>query len=207
MDLSTMQKPRYLRNIIPILLFIACSVQAQGQRIYTLYNSNQYADIEKMLNEGQIVEQEWKIFCEILFIEDLDSALKGYISLYKSITDPQLKKLIIDRMSQYYYARGLYDSAERLLHDEEFRKTLFSMSIEKISFGVQLGAFSTQENAVQGKNKYSSKLDDIRIIKKSSSGKILFVVVTGQFDTKQKANEYLQRIKEEFGFKGIIIQY
>ena len=133
--------------------------------------------------------------------------MKEYISLYNLSADPQLKKLIIDRISQYYYAKGLYDSAERLLHDEEFRKTLFSMSIEKISFGVQLGAFSTQENALKGKDKYSGKLDDIKIIKKSSSGKILFVVVAGQFDTKQKATQYMQRIKEEHGFKGIIIQY
>lgn len=202
-----MQKPRFLRKLIPVFLLIACSVQAQGQRIYNLYTTDQYAEIEKMLVEGQIVEQEWKKFCEVLFIEDLDTVLNEYISLYNLSADPQLKKLVVDRISQYYYAKGLYNSAERLLHEEEFRKTLFSMSIEKISFGVQLGAFSTQENAVKGKDKYSGKLDDIKIIKKSSSGKILFVVVAGRFDTQQKAKQYLQRIKEEHGFKGIIIQY
>ena len=119
MDLSAMQKPRFLRKLIPILLLIACSVQAQGQRIYNLYTSDQYAEIEKMLVEGQIVEQDWKKFCETLFIEDLDTAMKEYISLYNSSIEPQLQRLVIDRISQYYYAKGLYDSAERLLHDEE----------------------------------------------------------------------------------------
>ena len=207
MGLPAMQESRFFRRLIPVLLIIACSVQAQGHRIYDLYTSNQYAEIEKMLNEGKIYEQDWKQFCQILFIEDLDTALKKYISLYNSSTDQQLNKLVIDRVSQYYYAKGLYDSAERILHDEEFRRKLFSMSIEKISFGVQLGAFSTHENAVKGKDKYSGKIDDIKIIKKSSGGKILFVVVAGQFDNRQKAEQYLHRLTKEYGYKGIVIQF
>ena len=207
MDLPAMQKFQFFRRLILILLFISFSLQAQNHRIYDLYISNQFAEIEKMLNEEPIAEQDWKKFCQILFIEDLDAALKEYILLYNISTDNQLKKLVIDRVSQYYYAKGLYDSAERLLHDEEFRKTLFSMNIERISFGVQLGAFSTQENAIKGKDKYSGKIDDIKIIKKSSGGKILFVVVAGQFENRQKANEYLQRLKEEYGYKGIVVQF
>jgi hypothetical protein len=207
MDLPPMQKPEFIRKLILIFLISIGPLQAQGERIYNLYTSNKFAEIEMMLVEGQIVEQDWKNFCEILFIEDLDIALIEYISLYNRSTNTQLKNVVVDRISQYYYAKGLYDSAERILHDEEFRRTLFSMNIEKISFGVQLGAFSTQENAARGKDKYSGKIDDIKIIKKSSGGKILFVVVAGQFDNKQKANEYLQRIKDDYGIKGLVIQF
>ena len=36
---------------------------------------------------------------------------------------------------------------------------------------------------------------------------MLFVVVSGQFDNKQKAEDYLKRVKQKYGYKGLIIQY
>jgi len=207
MDLSAMQEYKFFRRIILILVLVVLTAQAQTHRVYDLYNSNQISEIEKLLNNGQITEEDWRQFAEILFIEDLDSALKQYISLYGKTTDNQLKNLVIDRISQYYYAKGLYESAERILDDEQFRARLFSMNIEKIYFGVQLGAFSSQENASNAKDKYSKNISDITIIQKSSGGKVLFVVVAGKLDSKQKAEQYKTSISEKFGYKGIVIQY
>ncbi|UCF63395.1 MAG: SPOR domain-containing protein [bacterium] len=202
-----MQEYKFLRRIILILILVVLNAQAQNHPVYNLYNSNQISEIEKLLNNGQISEEDWRQFAEILFIEDLDSALKQYISLYGKTTDNQLKKLILDRISQYYYAKGLYESAERILDDEQFRARLFSMNIEKIYFGVQLGAFSSQENASSAMDKYSKNISDMTIIKKSSGGKLLFVVVAGKLDSKQKAEQYKTSISEKFGYKGIVIQY
>jgi len=207
MDLSAMQEYKLFRRVILIIVCVFLTAQAQNHPVYDLYHSNRISEIETLLENGQIVGEDWKKFAETLFIEDLDAALKQYISLYGATADNQLKNLIIDRVSQYYYAKGLYESAERILDDEEFRARLFSMNVEKIYFGVQLGAFSSQENAANARDKYAENISDISVVAKSSGGKTLFVVVAGRFDSKQKADQYKATLSSKYGYKGIVIQY
>jgi cell division protein FtsN len=101
----------------------------------------------------------------------------------------------------------LYDSAERILKDPEFRQKIFAMNTEKIFFGVQLGAFSTMENAEKAKNKYSKNIDDIKIINKQSGGKRLYVVVAGNYGNRADAENFKKVILKKYSYSGMVIQY
>jgi cell division septation protein DedD len=101
----------------------------------------------------------------------------------------------------------LYDSADRILKDPQFRQKIFAMNTDKISFGVQLGAFSSMENANKAKNKYSKNIDDIRIVNKQSGGKQLYVVVTGKYSTRPDAETLKQSLLNKYGYSGMVIQY
>jgi hypothetical protein len=202
-----MQKYRFISGVITALLLMLCSAISQQIDIYQLYSTQQFAEIEKELEAGKITDEKWQKFAEILFMENLDEALTRYISLYNNYNDDRLHKVIIDRISQYYYARGLYDSADRILKDPQFRQKIFAMNTDKISFGVQLGAFSSMENANKAKNKYSKNIDDIRIVNKQSGGKQLYVVVTGKYSTRPDAETLKQSLLNKYGYSGMVIQY
>ncbi len=207
MDMSTMQKHSILRGLILILAMGYFIANGQINNLYQLYTTGHFFEIEKLSREGNITNPEWAQFARILFIEDLDLALSAYISLYKDTADEQLRRLITDRVSQYYYAKGLYDSAERILKDQDFRARLFSINMEKIAFGVQLGAYSSHQNAQNAKNKYLDKIDNLSIIKKSSGGKELFALIAGKFSDKASAEQLRVQIQNNFRIKGIVIQY
>jgi hypothetical protein len=202
-----MQKYRFIFGVTSTLLIFICSAISQDIDIYQLYSTQQFSEIEKQFSAGSIADEKWQKFAEILFMENLDEALSQYISLYNAYNDERLHRVIIDRISQYYYARGLYDSADRILKDPEFRQKIFAMNTEKISFGVQLGAFSTMENAKKAKNKYSKNIDDIRIINKQSGGKRLYVVVAGNYGNRADAENFKKVILKKYSYSGMVIQY
>lgn len=202
-----MQKYRFISGVISALLLIICPAMSQQIDIYQLYSTQQFAEIEKELEAGRITDEKWQKFAEILFMENLDEVLTRYITLYNDYNDDRLHKVIIDRISQYYYARGLYDSADRILKDPLFRKKIFAINTDKILFGVQLGAFSSMENANKAKNKYSKNIDDIRIINKQSGGKRLYVIVAGKYGTRKDAETFKQSLLKKYGYSGMVIQY
>ena len=202
-----MQKYRFIFGVISVFFLFICSGVSQDIDIYQLYSTQQFSEIEKQLSAGRISDEKWQKFAEILFLENLDEALNQYISLYNAYNDERLHRVIIDRISQYYYARGLYDSADRILKDPEFRQKIFAMNTEKISFGVQLGAFSTMENANKAKNKFSKNIDDIRIINKQSGGKRLFVVVAGNYGTRADAENLKKVLLNKYDYSGMVIQF
>jgi uncharacterized protein (DUF2164 family) len=188
-------------------VMIYSTALSQNQDLAQLYMNDKITDIEQLYNEGKISRLDWQKFAAALFTENLDDALNQYIELYSYTSDEQLKRFIVDRVSQYYYAKGLYDSAERLLKDDDFRKRIFKINIEKIYFGVQLGAFSSQDNARIAKEKYEKQLDNISIITKNSAGKSLFVVVAGKFENRSQAEQFKNQLINNYGYKGMVIQY
>jgi hypothetical protein len=202
-----MQKYRLFRLLIGLIIIFIYSAQGQESDPYQLYLSGQFSTLEQLITNDQISSPDWKEFTKALFQEDFNEALKQFINIYKHTSDNRLKKVIIDRVSQYYYAKGLYDSAERILKDEGFRNQIFSVETDKIYFGVQLGAFSAQENAVKARANYLKKLSEVTIIKKTSGGKLLYTVVAGRFEKKESAENYKAQIKEKYGYKGITVQF
>lgn len=207
MVMPTMQKYQYICGIIVIILLMYSAAMSQNQDVAQLYINDKISDIEQLYNDGKISRPDWQKFAAALFTENLDDALNQYIELYHYTRDQQLRRFIIDRVSQYYYAKGLYDSAERLLKDNGFRERIFTINIEKIYFGVQLGAFSSQDNALTAKEKYEKQVNNISIITKNSAGKSLFVVVAGKFENRSQAEQFKNQLKNNYGYKGMVIQY
>lgn len=207
MDLSAMQKYRIFRNIILLVLITVSLGISQSEKLYQLYVDNHIDQLENLIGQGTIQDPNWQQFTRALFIEKIEEALAEYIAIYNKTNDALLKKLILDRISQYYYAKGLYDSANRILKDENFRKKIFSLNIKRIYFGVQLGAFSSKNNAIRGLNNYSNLEHEVSIIKKESGGKVLYVLVAGEFKSKDEAQRFRDQLKSNYGYKGIIVQY
>ncbi len=110
-----MQKHRFIQLLISLVLCTFLWALGQEPDYYQLYLTGQTVTLEQLLIDQQIKSSEWKKFVEALFQENFDQAFKSYIELYNQTGDNRLKKAVIDRVSQYYYAKGLYESADRLL--------------------------------------------------------------------------------------------
>ncbi len=202
-----MQKHRYIQYLALFILLINISLFAQSENWYELYKNNQFSKIETLLKNNKIDNADWVAFFKLTFDEDGENAVGNYMKLYGKVTDQRLKKLIIDRISQYYYAKGYYDTAERIYQDENFREYLLETKSSQTFFGVQLGAFSTYKNAVKSKNRFAGKISNISIITKNNNGHKLYVVIAGKYESRRDAQELYSTIKEQFDHKGIIVTY
>jgi len=202
-----MQKYRFIRLLIILVVALIFSARGQEAEIYQLYMDGQIATLESMLASDRIQQPEWKTFISAIFQENFEEAFRQYIEIYNQTRDQRLKKVIIDRVSQYYYAKGLYDSAERILEDEKFRNQIFSIEVDKIYFGIQLGAFSSHENAAKASSKFQKNISELKIINKRSAGKELYVIIAGKFENKESAENYKNQLNKKYGYTGLIIQY
>lgn len=205
--MSTMQKYRFFYIIILFSVLFCSTGFSQESHVSVLYIQNKISEIETALNAGKITDEDWNKFAQALFVEDLDAALNLYIELYNKTNNIQIKKLVTDRISQYYYAKGLYDSAERLLKDESFRQRIFTANVDKIYFGVQLGAFSSEKNADNARKRFSQNAENLSIVRKTSGGKELFVVIAGQFTSRDEAEKYRNFLKNKYDYNGLVIQF
>lgn len=207
MGMPSMPKYSLIRNISICFIFLCLSVYSQTADFNSLYSENRISEIEDLLLQNKINHDGWKEFAKALFEENWEIAIQKYIDIYVNTQDNQIQRAVLDRISQYYYAKGLYDSANRIINDENFRKRIFSINTKKIYFGIQLAAFSSYENALKGRDQYSKKIDNTNIMTKESGGKKLYVIVAGKFSSKQEAESYRKQLREELGIQGIIVQF
>lgn len=203
-----MQKHRYFQNITLFFFFLGMSVLfAQNDKLYRLYTDNNIAELENVHSAGTISDPLWAKFIGNMFEENVENALPVYMQIYEQTSDEQLKKVTLDRISQYYYAKGFYETANRILNDKQFRQKIFSIKKESIKFGVQLGAYSTYQNALDARKKFDNINNQIFIISKNSNGRNLYRIVAGKFETQSEADRLKNEIRRKFGYKGIILQY
>ncbi|GAB4368952.1 MAG: hypothetical protein Kow0042_10430 [Calditrichia bacterium] len=207
MDLSSMQKYRFIQYLIASIAISITAVFAGPEHWFNLYRENNIAALHQLQSSNQIDDPDWRKFVDILFIEEMNEALPEYIALYEKSHDELLKRAILDRISQYYYAKGLYETASKILDDDLFRNQIFAIKKENIFFGVQLGAFSTYENALKLRQRFSKAGMEVNILTKNRSGKKLYVVIAGKYTSHQEANRLLGKIKKDYGHKGLVVQY
>lgn len=207
MGVPSMPKYSLIRNISICFLFLYLSVYSQTVDFHSLYSENRISEIEDLLLQNKINHAGWEEFAKALFEENWEIAIQKYIAIYLNTQDNQIQRAVLDRISQYYYAKGLYDSANRIINDENFRKRIFSINTKKIYFGIQLAAYSSYENAIKGRDQHSKKIDNTNIMTKESGGKKLYVIVAGKFSSRQEAESYQKQLREELGIQGIIVQF
>jgi hypothetical protein len=200
-----MQKHRFIQYLI--IFILSTHLYSQPERWYQLYVDNNTSELENLIQAGQVNNPEWHAALKLLFREEIDKIFSQFIELYETTTDNLLKKIILDRVSQYYYAKGLYDTAERLLKEEHFRNQIFSLKKRSIQFGVQLGAFSSYNNALKSKSEFSGKINSLSIITKSTKGRKLYILVAGKFNSREDAELMKNRIFSNFKHEGMVIQY
>ena len=72
---------------------------------------------------------------------------------------------------------------------------------------MQLGAFSSFQNAIKSKNQFSKTIDEVFIVTKKSDSKKLYLVIAGKFNKRESAAALRREIRQKFGHEGIVIQY
>lgn len=70
-------------------------------------------------------------------------------------------------------------------------------------YSIQVGAFSTEANAQKFASQFSGYSTKIR--EKEISGKILYVVLVGDFESENDARQEMQTLKNKFKVDGILV--
>lgn len=214
--MSGMQKHRFFfffRIIIVFILTLIISNQVFAQsnsELVSLYENQQLLTLKEYYDNNKIYDPHWKLFIEALFGQNADSSLKIFSKVYKVTQDKILRKFILERISDYYYARGYYKTSERLLKDKKFVDDLISVGNESkadaANFGIQIGAFSSYENALKLKNKVLKEIKNVTIVNKDSNGESLYIVVIGKYLDRKSAENELHRLEGK-NIRGFVIQY
>lgn len=223
-----MRKQRYV-----ILIFLALGLAlfrsgvSQTDDLAGLYRDNRILELEALRKNGSIAGEDWKMFTDALFEPDAETAAPKMIEAYSLSSDRALRAIIRERLSQFYAARGYYETAKRILSDDKFfqgvvalkapqrteRKTAEPGSQSpKVSesgqiFGVQVGAYSSYENAERASQKYRQNYSNVLVLEKERPGSSLYVVVIGGYPSREAAAAVIEGIQKQFKVKGYIIQY
>lgn len=229
-----MSQPRQFRYLtvsaaaIVILLLGSLHAKAQEQLAY-LYRENRVLELEQLQRKGSIADPSWDLFVRSILVVDADSAVQMMGEAYRNSTDLQLRRFIRQRVSMAYFAQGYYETARRIAVDENALLDLLttkrkssaglSNSIGAASalpdsdvsnggqFGVQVGAYSTYENAVSVSRKLELNYGHSTILAKSREGQKLYVVIFGKFPTREEAERLLKTMQDRNDLHGYIIQY
>ncbi|NOX38546.1 MAG: SPOR domain-containing protein [Calditrichaeota bacterium] len=211
MGLPTVQKHWLLQPVsrwhLILFLFVYSGLSQQSDSWLQLYRSHQIYELKRLNESGAITDPHWRAFIEALFMDAADSAIARMAGIYFETTDAGLKEVIRQRIGQYYYARGYYETARRIQMDEAFVRMLLAGQQKKTRYGVQIGAFLHYENALKFKRKWEDRIRDVKVINKIRNGSRLYVVVAGGFRKREDAERLKEQLRSEFSLKGYIVQY
>ncbi|GAB4329057.1 MAG: hypothetical protein Kow0037_03890 [Calditrichia bacterium] len=203
-----MQKNRLFQYLAFILLLAPLTLLQPGvlyaQNWAELYKTDQIAILQEYRQNGQIKNPEWVRLVDLLFEEDLEQALPGYVDLFEKTNNTEIRKIVLDRLSQYYYARGLYETADKIFEDQDFRDRIFeTKKLQEKFWGVQVGAFKSYENALNAKKELLGSGEAI-LIKAENN---LYKVIVGKCTSENEVKKLQKKIKQRYNKKGLIISY
>lgn len=194
-----------------------------------MYNNNRMLELDELRKKDAIKSSDWKVFVDALFETDGERAIQKMLEAYSYSNDSRLKRIIRERVSQYYSARGYYETSRRILDDEKFFDGIVSLKqnsrsknnvstvnsenqVERVdengqTFGVQVGAYSNYENAQQASQKYQVVYPNTKVLNKVKNGMNLYVIVIGGYPSRGEASDKIDEISKRFKVRGYIIQY
>jgi hypothetical protein len=228
-----MPKSGFLRHLKAGFLILVCfsNIVAFSQtagELARLYRDNRILELGELRKKDLIKTSDWKIFVDALFETDGEKAIQKMLQAYSRSNDSKLKGFIRHRVSQFYSARGYYETSRRILDEEKFFEGVVSLkqssaratsrsapaesAVEQAkedgkTFGVQVGAYSTFENARQASQKYLRAYPNTKLLNKVKNGINLYVIVVGGYPSREEAAAQIDKISEQFKVKGYIIQY
>lgn len=228
-----MPESRFLQYLILLALLIVClgakAFSQSSSELARMYNNNRMLELDELRKKDAIKSSDWKVFVDALFETDGERAIQKMFEAYSYSNDSKLKRIIRERVSQFYSARGYYETSRRILDDEKFFDGIVSLKrnsrandnvgavnsedqVEQVdengqTFGVQVGAYSNYENAQQTSQKYQDVYPNTKVLNKVKNGMSLYVIVIGGYPTRQEASARIDEISKRFKVKGYIIQY
>lgn len=219
------------QRILAIFLFLFCTfTMLYGQssaELAGLYRNNDISTLSDYLKNDAIQNQDWQLFVDALFIDDAETATAQMMEAYLISNDDALQSFIRTRISLFYAAKGYYETARKIVEDQHSFQEIVSIKVAKhrknferkerpryrqpsrisASYGIQLGAFSSYENAEKTSELYNQKYKNTEIIRKDREGIPLYIVLIGSYDSRRAAEEALPEINQTFNVNGYIIQY
>jgi len=166
------------------------------------------------------------IYLQALLAENASDAVKLYQSIVENFGTSEWADGALYRLYQFYYSVGLYRTANQKL--DELRKR-FPHSIhlrglptsptaskdEPISavadtstaegFAVQVGAFSTNENANRLRDFFAGKGYPVRILSVVIGGKSYFLVWVGHAKTREEALALSSTIRKQYNIETMVV--
>lgn len=229
MVMSRLQSNQQFRALLVLILFCGCIFAQSPSQIAELYTEGNIEELRNLRDQNAIKDPDWRNFVENLFVTDAEIASQNMLAIYANTRDPQLRKLIRQRIADFYSARGYYETSQRLLRDDAFAEQLASIAISRSTtpaaqsgasnqtekpvvtqsekFAIQVGAFSTLQNARRATQTIRRYYPSARILEKEREGTPLYVVVIGEFSSKAQAETLLPDIQKKLNLQGYIIGF
>jgi tetratricopeptide (TPR) repeat protein len=171
------------------------------------------------------------MFLQAVLTTDGTEAAKLYQNIVDNFPKSEWGDDALYKLYQYYYSIGLYKTAEQKLTQlkEEYPYSAYAneknTTVEKqaakekptvmkskgtvpkfaTNFTVQVGAFSTLQNAGELKAKFEKEGYQSSIFTIVSNGKKLFKVWVGEFQTVDEARRFTAEIKSKFNLSSIVV--
>lgn len=172
------------------------------------------------------------LYLQAVLTTDGTEAAKMYQNIVNNFPKSEWADDALYKLYQYYYSIGLYKTAEQKLNQlkEEYPFSAYAseqvMTTEEKSlpkekpaitetstasskfsttFTVQVGAFSTYENANELKSKFEKEGLTANIFTIVSQGKKLHKVWVGEFQSYEEAKKLSAEIKKRFNLSSIVV--
>ncbi|MCB0300901.1 MAG: SPOR domain-containing protein [Calditrichaeota bacterium] len=226
---------KYQQFWIILILLLSYSVVGQDAReLAELYAQNRTEELRELRDRQSIRPVDWRNFVESLFISDAEVATQNMLAIYGSTSDNRLRGFIRERISNFYSARGYYETARRIETDNDFMDRLVTLNRARNPrsespadredsqpitsqprsgdgngemFAIQAGAFTTLQNARRATQKYRRYYSTTRILEKEKDGQPLYIVVVGEYKSRNQAETALPEINNRLNLKGYVIEY
>ena len=172
------------------------------------------------------------MYLQAVLTTDGAEAAKLYQNIVDNFPKSEWGDDALYKLYQYYYSIGLYKTADQKLTQlkEEYPFSAYAVennpaveekqaakekptvlkpkgSVPKYAtnFTVQVGAFSTLQNAGELKTKFEKEGFQSNIFTIVSNGKKLYKVWVGEFQTYDEARRFTAEIKNKFNLTSIVV--
>lgn len=172
------------------------------------------------------------LFLQAILTTDGSEAAKLYQNIVDNFPKNEWADDALYRLYQYYYSIGLYKTGDQKLQQlkQEFPFSTYAVaekpqetpkspehespadvkptgSVEKYptSFTVQVGAFSTLQNAEELKAKFEKENYSSNIFTIANDGRKLHKVWVGEFQTYEDAKRFTAEIRRKFSLESIVV--
>lgn len=172
------------------------------------------------------------LYLQAVLTTDGSEAAKLYQNIIDNFPKNEWADDALYRLYQYYYSIGLYKTGDQKLQQlkQEFPFSTYAVaekpretpkspeqespadvkptgSVEKYptSFTVQVGAFSTLQNAEELKAKFEKENYSSNIFTIVNDGRKLHKVWVGEFQTYEDAKRFTAEIRRKFSLESIVV--
>lgn len=162
----------------------------------------------RQIRESASSEAE-KLFLEALFETDGKRAAAIFQNVWDYYPSSPLAWAAMERLYEYYYARGAYiraDSLAQILKEKpRFDLTPAPPQTQNEIFLIQVGAFSDFINAAKLNVKLEGMGYEVELKEKKVESGTLFVVLVGSFNSRIEAEKAAKSLEVELQLKSRVI--